>query len=315
MREAVEKRTEPKRAPRLTTGRQARPQIGGQAVIEGVMMRSGTSFAIAVRRPDGEILTRGRQIATLSKRFPFLAKFALRGLMVLVETIALGVEALSFSARQAAGDEVEFGVRELVFSILMAVVLFAVLFVLIPVGFSWTVRGYIGQPYLKSLLEGFLRLAIFLGYLLVVSRLKDVKRIFQYHGAEHKAVHAYEAGEDLTSLNAQKYSPLHVGCGTAFMLIVLVFTIFIFAFIPRTSPLLRILIQLILIPFVASLSYEIIRLARRHEDSRVVQLIMAPGLFLQRLTAREPSLDQIEVAIAALKKVLEMEEVRLKTED
>lgn len=300
MWETVEKRTEAERTPRLT--------IGGQAVLEGVMMRAGFSFAIAVRRPGGEIVVKGRKLTSLTKRFPLLSKFALRGLVVLVETIVLGMEALSFSAHQASGEDVKFGIKELIFSILLAAALAAFLFMLLPVGLTWTVRSYIGHSYLRSLLEGLLRLAIFLGYLLAVSQLKDIKRVFQYHGAEHKTVHAYEAGEELTPLNAQKYSPLHVGCGTAFLLIVFVFAVFVFAFIPRTSFLLRLLIQLLLIPFIASLSYEIIRLARRYEHSRLVKLIMAPGLALQKLTAREPSLDQLEVAIVALKKVLEMEE-------
>lgn len=295
----MEKRTEAERAPHLT--------IGGQAVLEGVMMRAGFFFAIAVRRPDGEIVVKGRKLTSLTKRFPLLSKFALRGLVVLVEMIVLGMEALSFSAHQASGEDVAFGIKELIFSIVLAAVLAAFLFMLLPVGLTWTIRNYIGPSYLRSLLEGLLRLAIFLSYLLAVSQLKDIKRVFQYHGAEHKAVHAYEAGEDLTPLNAQKYSPLHVGCGTAFILIVLVFAVFIFAFIPRTSLLLRLLIQLLLIPFIASLSYEIIRLARRYEHSRLVKLIMAPGLALQKLTAREPSLDQIEVAIVALNKVLELE--------
>lgn len=303
----MEKRTETERTPRLT--------IGGQAVLEGVMMRAGKSFVIAVRRPDGEIVVKNRHIASLSQQFPLLSKFALRGFVVLVETIKLGVEALSFSAHQASGEEVEFGIKELAFSILLAAALAAVLFILLPVGLTWTVQSYVGHSYLRSLMEGFLRLAIFLGYLLAISQLKDIKRVFQYHGAEHKVVHTYEAGEELTPLNAQKYSPLHVGCGTAFLLIVLVFAVFIFAFIPRTSPLLRILIQLLLIPFIASFSYEIIRLARRYENARWVRLLMAPGLALQRLTAREPSLDQLEVAIVALKKVLEMEESEDRTEE
>lgn len=283
--------------------------IGGQAVLEGVMMRGRRAFAVAVRRPDGEIVIQGREISSLTKRFPFLGKFALRGLLVIVETVTLGIEALSFSAREAAGEEEEFGMKELTLSIFLAALLATFLFILLPIGLSWTVRSYVGYSYLRSLLEGFLRLAIFLAYLFFVTRLKDIKRVFQYHGAEHKVVHAFEAGEELTPENAAKHSPLHMGCGTAFLLNALVLTIFIFAFIPKTSILLRIVIQLALVPFIAGFTYEIIRLARTRENSRVFQIIMKPGLALQRLTAREPSLDQIEVAIAAVKKVLELEEM------
>jgi uncharacterized protein YqhQ len=282
--------------------------IGGQAVLEGVMMRGRRAFAVAVRRPDGEIAIQGREISSLTHRFPFLGKFALRGLLVIVETIVLGIEALSFSAHQAAGEKGEFGTKDLVVAIFLAALLATFLFILLPVGLTWTARGYLGYSYLHSLLEGLLRLAIFLAYVLVVTRLKDIQRVFQYHGAEHKVVHAFEAGDELTSENAARHSPLHMGCGTAFLLNVLVLTIFLFAFIPKTSIPLRILIQLALIPFIAGFVYEIIRLARTRGDSRLVQIIMKPGLVLQRLTAREPSLDQIEVAIAALKKVLELEQ-------
>lgn len=271
------------------------------------MMRSPRFFSVAVRRPDGEIVLKSREIVSLSRRFAVLRKFALRGVFVLWDTLVLGIEALSFSAQQAAGDEVQLGAKEMALSMVFAILLAVGLFILLPVGLTWTVRNYVGYSYLRSLIEGALRLTIFLGYLMVVSRLKEIRRVFEYHGAEHKAIHTYEAGEPLTPENAAKYSPLHVGCGTAFLLIVMVLAVFIFAFIPRTTYWLRILIQLVLVPFIAAASYEIIKLARRHEQSRVVKAVMAPGLFLQRLTAREPSSDQIEVAIAALTRVLELE--------
>ncbi len=285
-----------------------RMQVGGQAVLEGVMMRGPTSFVVAVRRPDGEISTMSEKLAGLGQKWPKSKLFPLRGIIALVDTFALGLKALSFSAKEATGEEETFGTKELIISFTFALIFVVGLFVILPVFFSSLTERATSSSYLKSLFEGLLRVALFVGYIVVVAQIKDIKRVFQYHGAEHKVVHAYEAGQSLTQDNINRHSPLHVGCGTAYLMMVMIIAILVFAFIPKTSLPIRIAIQIILIPVIASISYEITKMARRHESSRLVRIAMAPGLLLQKLTAKEPDKGQIEVAIAALEKVVELED-------
>ncbi|MFA5866652.1 MAG: DUF1385 domain-containing protein [Actinomycetota bacterium] len=282
-------------------------RMGGQAVLEGVMMRSPHAMAVAVRRPDGTITTTASRIDTVfHKYFPF-TWFPLRGVVSLIEMFTLGLKALSFSAQQATGEEEDFGAKEIAGSFIFAMVLVVLLFIVLPAFLANFTKSYLPSSAWKSGVEGVIRISIFLIYVWAVSYMRDIKRVFEYHGAEHKTVHAYEEGMELKPEVIRGFSALHVGCGTGFLLIVMVVSIFVFAFIPPTTIWLRVLIQICLVPVIGSFTYELIRLARRYEHSTAVKILMAPGLLLQRLTAREPDDDQIEVAVTALEEALKME--------
>ncbi len=282
-------------------------RMGGQAVLEGVMMRSPHAMAVAVRRPDGSITTTASRIDTIFHKYIPFTWFPLRGVVSLIEMFMLGLKALSFSAQQASGEEEEFGAKEIAGSFIFAMVLVVLLFIVLPAFLANFTKSYLPSSAWKSAVEGVIRISIFLIYIWAVSYMKDIKRVFEYHGAEHKTVHAYEEGKELTPEIIRGFSALHVGCGTGFLLIVMVVSIFVFAFIPPTTIWLRVLIQICLVPVIGSMTYELIRLARRFEHTAAVKILMAPGLALQRLTAREPDDDQIEVAVTALEKALSLE--------
>lgn len=283
-------------------------RVGGQAVLEGVMMRSPGAMAIAVRRPDGTIATTHEKIDSFFLRTKPFTWFPLRGVVSLVEMFLLGLKALSYSATEATGEEEDFGPKEIAFSFIMAMIFVVLLFVLLPAFLTGLTKQLVADGFWKSLLEGVMRISFFLIYVLAVAQMKDIKRVFEYHGAEHKAVHAYEAGLELTPENVKKYSPLHVGCGTGYLVSVMIIAVLVFAFIPKTTLLARIGIQLLLVPAIASVTYEMIRLARKYEHLRITKILMAPGLWLQKLTAREPDESQIEVAVEALKEALKAED-------
>ncbi len=284
-------------------------RIGGQAVLEGVMMRSPRAMAVAVRKPDGAITTSAQTVDTVFHRLRPFTWFPLRGVVSLIEMFLLGLKALSWSAQESTGEEEEFGTKEIIISFGFAIVFVVLLFILLPAFLAGYTKALANTTFLKSVVEGVVRITLFLGYIAAVAQMKDIKRVFQYHGAEHKTVHAYEAGLDLTPENVEKYSPLHVGCGTGYLLSVMVIAILIFALIPKTSLLVRIGIQLLLVPLIASVTFEFTRLARRYEHSPITKVLMAPGLWLQKLTAREPDRSQIEVAIAALNEAVRQEGV------
>jgi len=289
------------------------PNVGGQAVIEGVMMRGKKSLAVAVRKPNNDIIVKKEQLNPVGERFPILKRPVLRGIVVLLESLIWGIKALTFSANEALETDEEQEetqqkqelsklalVLTMIFSLGMGIGLFVVLPALIS---GWiTEKGL-----LFNIIDGALRLAFFLGYVLAISRIKEITRVFQYHGAEHKSIHAYEAGEELTSENVQKYSPLHARCGTAFLLIVMVISILFFALLGKPDILVRIGSRILLIPLIAGISYEITKFASKKQNSRFMRIITKPGLLLQRLTTREPSIDQIQVAIRSLEEVLAME--------
>jgi len=284
--------------------------IGGQAVIEGVMMRAPTSIVIAVRRPDREIVIRRERLIPLKERFfPFKWPI-LRGIAVLVESLIWGMRALTYSANQAmetndGNSPKEMGGFTVAVTVLLSIVLGVGLFVIVPERLANLIseRGFI-----FNIADGVIRLAVFFAYVLVISRSKYIARVFEYHGAEHKSIHTYEAGEELTEENASKYSPLHPRCGTAFLLTVMVVSILVFSIFGKPESIfVRIGTRLVLIPFIAGVSYEIIKLASKNQDKRLMRLIMLPGLWLQRLTTREPSKEQIQVAIRSLEEVLAME--------
>lgn len=281
-------------------------QYGGQAVIEGVMMRGPKESAIAVRLPNGEIEVTRKPIHAWSSR-PFFKLPLLRGFVALVDSLVVGTKALTFSANRSIGEEEgeELGFWEMFLTVAIALGLGLVLFVGLPTGTAHLLQGKVPGVVWQNLLEGLIRLLVFLIYILAISRLKDIQRIFQYHGAEHKAIFTYEAGEELVVENARSHSTLHPRCGTSFLLIVVVVSIFVFAFLGLKPLWWRFLSRILLMPIVAGLAYEVLKFSSRHLDSALMRVMVAPGLMLQRLTTREPDDAQLEVALAALKGVLE----------
>ena len=285
----------------------ARPvQYGGQAVIEGVMMRGPRESAIAIRLPNGEIEVTRQPIRAWATR-PVLKLPILRGFVALLESLVVGTKALTFSAGRATGEEEgeELGLGEIVLTVLVAFGLGLLLFVGLPTGAAHLARGQISGVVWQNLLEGLIRLVVFFLYIIAISRLKDIQRVFQYHGAEHKAIYTYEAGQELSVENARKFSTLHPRCGTSFLLIVVVVSIFVFAFLGLHPLWWRILSRILLMPLVAGIAYEILKFSARHLESPWLRWLIMPGLLLQKLTTREPDDDQIEVALAALRGVLE----------
>jgi uncharacterized protein YqhQ len=286
---------------------------GGQAVLEGVMMRSPSSWAVAVRTPEGDITEVIRQIDSPMKRRLIWRLPIVRGVIALGESLAIGFKALAISAnvmtqeRDENGEiKTQIGRGQLIFSFAIAIGFALMLFKVGPaVLTSWLPIDSTG-PFV--VVEGLIRISIFIAYIALVSLLPDLRRVFQYHGAEHKTINALEAGADLTPTNVQKYSLIHPRCGTAFLLWVMVIAIFVFAFVGRPALHWLILSRILLLPVIAGLAYEVIRFAGKHQDNRVLMGLLAPGLWLQRLTTREPTLDQIEVSIQALRRVIEREE-------
>lgn len=281
--------------------------IGGQAVIEGVMMRGPSLIATAVREPSGQITIKTETLQSITDRYPILKKPMLRGVVALIESLVYGLKALSFSAQAAGEEEEQLSTKEIAMTMLFSLGLAIVLFVIIPTAAAKYIHSAITDPRLLNLLEGILRLVIFLVYIGGISMMKDIQRVFQYHGAEHKTIHAYEAGVPLEVENVRKYSTLHPRCGTNFLLIVMIVSIVVFAFLGWPDLWLRIASRIVLMPLVAGIAYEVIRFAGRSEKKWVMYAIL-PGLWLQKLTTREPSDDQIEVAIRSLEAVRPVEE-------
>ena len=286
--------------------------IGGQAVLEGVMMRGPSNWTLAVRKVDGEIATVERDIQSVMLRHRFFRLPIIRGIIALGESLAIGFRALAISANYAAQEEgdddevsTEIGRGALIFAFAVAIGFALVLFKVTPALItSWLP---IDQTGLFVVVEGLIRVSIFILYLVLISFLPDLKRVFQYHAAEHKAINAYEAGEELTPETVQRFSLIHPRCGTAFLLWVMVIAIFVFAFLGQPPLHWLILSRIALLPVIAGIAYELIRFAGKHTDNRILMTLLAPGLWLQRLTTREPSLDQLEVSIRALKDVLQRE--------
>jgi uncharacterized protein YqhQ len=290
--------------------------IGGQAVLEGVMMRGPTAWALAVRKPDGDIAEVNRPISSALARHRWLRAPVIRGVVALGESLAIGFRALAISAQYAApeGEEVgedgkpvqtELTRTQLIFAFAIAIGFAIMLFKVSPAlitnwlpieGTSWFV-----------IVEGLIRVAIFIAYLVLISLWPDLRRVFQYHAAEHKAINAYEAGDPLEPEVVQRHSLLHVRCGTAFLLYVMVVAIFVFAFFGRPEWYWLVLSRIAALPLIAGIAYEIIRFAGRHPENPILRIVLAPGLWLQRLTTRQPTLDQVEVSIQALREVLRLE--------
>lgn len=279
-----------------------KPMVGGQAVIEGVMMRGFGKVATAVREPNGNINVQVKPVNSISDKYPILKLPFLRGSVNLIESLVLGIKSLSFSAQAAGEEDEQLSDKEMIATIFFALALACVLFIAIPTAAAKFLNTLTGDPFILNLAEGFLRLIIFFAYIAGISRMKDVQRVFQYHGAEHKTIFCYEADLPLTVENVKKFPRLHPRCGTAFLLIVMIVSIFVFAFLGWPDLWLRILSRIILLPIVAGIAYEIIRFAGRSKNS-FVRLAIMPGLWLQYLTTREPDDSVIEVAIASLEAV------------
>lgn len=283
-------------------------QVGGQAVIEGVMMRSKNFWALAVRRPDNTISTKLYRLNPLSSKNRVYGFFFIRGMTQIVENLSLGFKALSYSVNEATGEDIKFSKKEMVISITIAAIFAVGVFFILPTIIGRTFSSLLPNAILYNLAEGLIRIGFFLIYVLAVSQLKDIKRVFQYHGAEHKTIQAYENNEELKPENVKEYSTLHVRCGTSFLLIVMVVAIFVFALLGKPPVLWRIISRIVLIPVIAGISYELIKLAGKFINNKIVRAIFYPGLLLQKITTREPDESQIEVAIASFKKVMEAEE-------
>lgn len=293
-------------------------QVGGQAVIEGVMMRSPKSFTVAVRKSDGQIVIKKQPYIALTERFRFLKIPIIRGAVVLIESLYLGIKALSFSAEEAMDEEnpetKTFGSKQekkqgifvtfwLILSLLMGFALALFIFFYLPLVLV-ELTGVKGG-FLFNLIDGLIRITFFIIYIWAISLWKSMRRVFQYHGAEHKSIFTFEAGEELTLENTKKYSTRHPGCGTSFLLIVMVISILVFMFLGRPHGISGRLIRLLFVPLIGGISYELTRLSRKKKDSKIVKILITPGLWLQKITTKEPDEQQTEVAIAALKSALE----------
>ncbi len=281
--------------------------VGGQAVIEGVMMRGPKYIATAVRTPSGEITIKKDPVHSLGETYPILKKPFIRGTIALGESLVYGMKSLSYSAQAAGEEEEQLTTKQMAVTMTFSAVLAIIFFLVIPTYGAKFIPGVAESTVRLNIVEGILRLAIFLLYIWGISLTSDIRRVFEYHGAEHKTIWTYEAGEALTVENVKKHSRLHPRCGTNFLLIVMVVSIFVFAFLGWPNLIERIISRIILMPVVAGISYELIRLAGRTEN-RVIQTLVKPGLWLQYLTTREPHGDQIEVAIKALEAAKPAEE-------
>jgi len=285
---------------------------GGQAVLEGVMMRSPSSWAVAVRTPEGDITEVIQEISSPMQRRRFWRLPVIRGVIALGESLAIGFRALAISANVASQErdehgelQTQIGRGQIIFSFAIAIGFALMLFKVGPALLTnWLPIESTGA---FVVVEGLIRVAVFIGYILLISLLPDLRRVFQYHGAEHKAINALEAEAELTPESVQRFSLIHPRCGTAFLLWVMVIAIFVFAFVGRPDWYWLILSRILLLPVIAGLAYELIRFAGKHRDNTYLMALLAPGLWLQRLTTREPSNDQVEVSIRALRRVLEFE--------
>ncbi|MBN2454271.1 DUF1385 domain-containing protein [Candidatus Woesearchaeota archaeon] len=275
--------------------------LGGQAVVEGVMMRDKENLAVAVRKPNGRITVKNEKINSLTKRYKILKLPLLRGVVTLYETLVMGFKGLIFSAEESADDSEKISKKELILTFSFATIVAIAFFVLLPL---FLASAATENFFLFNLIDGLLRIAVFLIYLLIISRLKDVQRMFAYHGAEHMTVHAHEHGKKLTVENVRKFGTLHPRCGTSFLLIVLVVSIIVFSLVTHPNFFVKFFSRLLLIPVIAGVSYELLKISAKFSDSIMGKIIVYPGITLQRITTRKPDKAQIEVAIAALKAVL-----------
>ena len=273
---------------------------GGQALIEGVMMCGREHIAMAVRKGDGTISCEIEKRKSISDRFKFLKWPFVRGTVNLVESLVLGFKALTYSANESAeSEEEELSAGEMAFSVVLALVLGIGLFFLLPAGLAHFTKAYVTSSFMQNLLEGAIRVAIFIGYIVAISKMSEIARVFQYHGAEHKTIHAYEAGVELIPANCRQFPTLHPRCGTSFLMFVFIIAFALHFLLGWPTLWLRIVTRLLLLPVIAGLSYELLKWAGK-SDNIVVKILSLPGLYLQKITTKEPDDSQLEVAIAAI---------------
>ncbi|HNZ11049.1 MAG: hypothetical protein BWX99_01126 [Deltaproteobacteria bacterium ADurb.Bin151] len=278
---------------------------GGQAILEGVMMRHGNKIAAAVRRPDKEIVFQEREYIPLTKRYKVLGWPLVRGTVSLFEMMVLGIKCLMFSAEVALSEEEQKPQGwELYVSLAISLSVAIFFFVVVPAFFFTKIKTFIDSLILLNILEGCVRLGLFLSFLAATLLMSDMRRVYMYHGAEHKTVFAWEDGQDLTVENVKNYSTRHPRCGTSFILFVMIVSILVFSLLGRPDFLHRVIYKILLMPVIAGISYEAIRFTGKFSRFKLVQVLSWPGLALQKITTREPDDDQIEVAIAAMKKVV-----------
>lgn len=297
----------------LSTDKGIKPKaVGGQAVIEGVMMKGAEDVAIAVRKPDGEIIVSKEKLKGNRKVISKIP--VLRGIYAFIDSMVLGVKALMYSAEFIEEEEEVknkkpskfdkfLGNNIIWISVVISIAFSVGLFILLPTVIVDVFKSYTVNNLVLNGIEGIVRIAIFLGYILAVSKMKDIRRVFEYHGAEHKTIFCYEHGEELTVENVKKYGRLHPRCGTSFLFIVMIVSILLFSMFSWSGVLMRLLVRIVFIPVVAGISYEIIKWAGKSQ-SKLSCIVSAPGMWLQKITTREPDDKQIEVAIEALKNVL-----------
>lgn len=281
---------------------------GGQAVIEGVMMRGPRSMAVAVRRPDGGIALDQKDLGQWARRWPWARLPVVRGLVTLAESLSLGFGALMFSASAASQEDEQLTPAQMRWTVAVATIAGLGVFVVLPTWLIGLLRHAVHSSLQLNLIEGLLRLAILWAYLYGISRTAEIQRVLQYHGAEHKAIAAFEAGLPLTVAHAARQSRFHPRCGTSYLLFVALVAVALFALMGWPSLLWRVASRLVLLPLVAGLAYELLRFSARYETRLWARCIVAPGLWMQRLTTREPDERQLEVAIAALTAVVNREE-------
>jgi uncharacterized protein YqhQ len=288
-------------------------RVGGQAIMEGVLMRSPNFWGMAVRTPKGDMDVQAEPFSSITKKSKLFRLPIIRGFLSLAETLWLGMKALTISTNIALGEEEDLSKKEVVGTMVFGLVLAFLLFLAAPVlgtkGVGWLIGNSIDNPIIFNLVEGAIRIGIFMLYLIGITAVsKDIKRFFAYHGAEHKAIKVYERGEELVPENARKLDTSHVRCGTSFILYVLVLSILVFSLLPIDWWVEAVVSRVIVIPLVAGIGFEFIMWSARNQGNPLVKALIWPGLQLQKLTTREPTDDQVEVAMASLKKVLAKEE-------
>ena len=281
---------------------------GGQAVLEGVMMRGADHWALAVREPAGGIHVESHAIDSVADRHPIWRRPFLRGIVVLGQSLAIGVRALTIASNHALDEEEQLSRRQVGVALAVAMIAFVAIFVLGPTTlFAWAEDHVTANGIAVNVAEGVFRVVLFVGYLWLIGRTKDIHRVFEYHGAEHKTIAAYEHDDPLTPERIDRYPKEHVRCGTNFLIIVMVITIFVFTLFGTPGIVWRLVSRVIAIPVIAGLAYEALRLGARFPDSIVMRALMAPGIWLQRITTQEPDASQIDVAVASFREVLRRE--------
>ena len=284
---------------------------GGQALIEGVMMRGKHTQAMCARLEDGRIVSEVEEFTLLSQRNKFLSLPLVRGVCSMIDSLISGMQAIVWSTNVSLAEdeeEEELSPMEIAVTRIISLGLGVLLFFLLPVVIAHFLQPLIPGNFLQNIFEGIVRVGVFLLYLVLITRMKEIRRVFQYHGAEHKTIHCYEAGEELTPENAMKHTRLHPRCGTSFLFIVMVISIFVFALVGVENFAWRLLSRVILLPVIAGVSYEVLRFCGKHMDKAWVRAIAWPGMQLQRLTTAEPDRSMLEVAIHSLQKVRAREE-------